>query len=193
MKKFSFKTKINCPYVIVDNEIRNNLVNPATGKWDYEKALLCVVGVWKGNKITQISLRKGNEEKFKEEIIKLLDEFDELHAFNQSMEQGNFRGYLNRNYKVKEIKEVKGKGLTKEFLFNLLRDKAIAREELELADLNDPLEGNHKEIMSYYKSGRFQEIEKANRVCLTKEFFIKKYSDWFFRNLKLDKNNWLIS
>ncbi|MBU2476967.1 hypothetical protein KKG83_05855 [Candidatus Micrarchaeota archaeon] len=192
MKKLVFKTKINCPYPIVDNEIRNNLVDPATGKWDYEKALLSVVGVWNKNKITQISLRKGNEEKFKDKLKKLLDGFNELHAFNRLMENGNFKGYLNKEYCIKEIKLVKGKGITKEFLFNLLLKNAIPKEEIELTDLNDPLEGNHHKMMEFYEKNRFNEIEKANRICLTKEFFIKKYSEWLLKNMNLDKNNWII-
>lgn len=176
---------------IIDNEISNDI---GILGWDYEKAKPCIVGILFKNKITQFVLYENHKEiveKFKAELMNFLDELPKpLFAFNTKMERGNFKGFLNREYRFEEIKPFNGKGASKEYFFRFLLEKGLI---VKTDSFEDPLRGNSRLVMSRWESERYEDVVKHNICCLVKEFNIlenKKKITQEHNNI-LNESGWL--
>jgi hypothetical protein len=175
---------------IVDNEIRNNIVED--GDWKYEKADIICCGIYGVDEIEILFREKEDDvEDYKKELIKLLDKYkDNLYAFNKSMENGNFKGFLNKDYQVKEIKAFNGKGWNKQkFFVELLSDNKIPLIKMPI----DPLEDDSGLCITYYEKEDYMKIIIHNLADLFKQYYIlinKEYLRDKYKDI-LDENYWV--
>jgi len=188
---FEFNSPINSPFVIVDNEISNDVsdkYDPST--WYYEQADIVCMGILIGDKI-KIFFREKQEDidLFKKQIKEELDKYETIYAFNRSMEFGNFKGFLGKEYNVEEIKAFKGSGWNKQKFFEVL----IADNKIETEIPNDPMEDNSKECIPCYERGEYEKIIIHNKADLIKQAILMKNKDYLLKKFeaRINKNGWI--
>jgi len=177
-----FKTKIDCKKTIIDIEITNDL---SALNWDYTKCDICTLGIIKGNNIKIIQREKTDDlNKFKKDIKKILDSIKEFYAFNWRMEKGGISGFLDKEYKVNEIKAWSGKGWSKDKFFNELKSIIKIKDEVE-----DPLNGHSELVPERYAENNYKDIILHNRNCLIKEAYLLKYREDLIKENKCHINS----
>jgi len=189
---FEFNSPINSPFVIVDNEISNDVsdkYDPST--WYYEQADIVCMGVLVGDKI-KIFFREKQEDidLFKKQIKEELDKYETIYAFNRSMEFGNFKGFLGKEYNVEEIKAFKGSGWNKQKFFEVL----IADGKIEPSLIpKDPLEKNSEKCISCYAEEDYETIIIHNKADLIKQAILMKNKDYLLKKFeaRINKNGWI--
>jgi len=180
--------------VIVDNEIMNDI----SDDWDYEKAKIAVTGTLHLDRITVFVATKENDEEFKEavrtELIALAKD-NPLYSFNTKMEMGNFKGDLNLEIPINEIKPFNARGWNKNRFFETLRERNVIPD----IDLKDIFGGNAnlciEHWQKYLEDGSQQhlmDIVSHNINCLLKESIIQKHKDFFVENWEIDKNRFML-
>lgn len=181
--------KINfwADYVIVDNEISNDISVPV-GDWKYEEGKIICCAVLFEDQINYILKEKTDtEEDYKKELINLLSQFPMMFAFNRNMEWGNFMGFLGKNYHIEEIKAFKGKGKNKEWFFQeLIKDKIIDEEPI------DPLKDDSKQVLDCYSREDYDSIILHNKADVIKQYWILKYRPYLINKYKsrINKDGW---
>jgi hypothetical protein len=192
MDMLTTKASLSTPNPVVDFEISNDI---AGLKWNYEKAETSVVGFLVDNEITQIMLTdKSKINEFRMAIKDILStiEGSKLHAFNTRMEFGCFKNLLGYSPKLYEIgPPIKGRGTTKDYFFNYLTRQGKVPSDLKL---EDPLNGDGRLCMRYWKEGRFEEVRLHNVCCLIKEAKILEHRNFITEQLGhlVDRNGFLL-
>lgn len=181
-------TNLNSKYVIVDNEISNDISTPK-GDWNYELADITVVGVLYENKIIQI-YNDGNPTMFREEIKLILSKLPQpFHALNKNMEHGNFLGFLDEHYEIEEIKPFLGRGWSKNRFFTELIGMGLIQEPVP----GDPFKGDSRLAIDEWKKGNIQAVLDHNTNCLYKEYHILMNKDAIIEKYKdkIDSRGWI--
>jgi hypothetical protein len=135
--------------------------------------------------------KEDDIEQYKEKIKTALQGYAHFYAFNRSMEYGNFKGFLGKEYDVREIKAFNGKGWSKErFVIELVQDKLVVHECIPI----DPLENDSKQCIDCYAKGDYEKIITHNIVDLIKQAHLLKHKDYLLNKYKnmIDKNGFLL-
>jgi len=203
MRVFNFKLKdfeeqFNAPEgffdsdkAIMDNEIGNNLAPD----WDYSKADIICTAILKGSEITVYLREEEDTNPFKDAIKEELDKKETYHAFNRSMEHGNFKGFMELDLNVNEIKPFKAKGWNKDAFFNqLMRDEVIPK-----ISVTDVFFGDGSMCIAvwkkYLQTGNKQDLMDivAHVInCVCKESVILKHKKHFEDNWNIDNNGFML-
>lgn len=186
----NFKSPVFSKECICDNEISND-IDEGFGNWNYEKADVVCCGILIGDEVT-IYFREKNDDidEYKKVIKKHLDIFDCLYAFNFNMEFGNFKGFLGKEYDVREIKPFRARGGSKQAFFEeLIKDNLIKEKDIPI----DPLENDSKECISCYEKGEYEKIITHNFADLVKQAMLLKHKDYFLEKYKdrINSKGWL--
>lgn len=166
MKIIETDISFSSKHPVVDVEVSNDL---SRLDWNYEKGEISVAGFLVDNKITQfMRIKQANINKLQISIKDFLSTISkrQLYAFNTNMEIGCLKNLLGESPKFFEIKPFQGYGTTKEYFFDVLVKKRMIKPE----DIpKDPLLGQSKLCMDYWKKGRYDDVRKHNSCCLIKE------------------------
>lgn len=194
--------EIGCPpeflysdVVLLDNELKNDL---SIENWDYTKADITLTGFLYGKEI-QIFVRERTDKigDFKVGLIKFLANvhLKQIFAFNQSMEIGNFKGFLDLDLDINDCKPFNARGFNKEKFFNILVEKGL----IPKLNIIDPFESHSERCITnwglYENTGDvnyLREIIQHNISCLIKECLILKNMKYFEDNYLVDNKGWLI-
>lgn len=178
---------------VVDNEIANNIAPD----WDYTKAEVICTGFLHGNQIKVFVAESKDDMKFKKAVKDYLNRMKlnyELVAFNHNMEEGNFKGNMDYEIKIGEVKPFMAKGWNKDRFYNILLEKEVIPEVL----IVDVFNGNAGLCIDYFKkweeteSRQFlMDIVSHNINCLLKESVIYKNISYFRENYEVKANGWL--
>lgn len=196
-----FEEKYNVPVgffnnedVVIDNEIQNDI----SSDWNYLKGKLSVVGFLHKDMITIIATESEYDEDFKQTVKEKLDfysSFSNLYAFNNKMEMGNFKGFMDFDISIKEIKPFNSKGWNKDKFFKLLRE----RKQIPDFEIIDIFKGNAGLCIDrwekFVETKDFQNIMDVvshNINCLLKESVILNNQKFFKDNWEVDDRNWMM-
>lgn len=180
--------KDKATFPIVDNEISNDISVPkGKGDWKYDKGDIICLSIFKDN-IIQVCLRthEDNLQKYKEKIKNLLDKHSFLYAFNKNMEFGNFKGFLGKEYLIREIKAFKGTGKNKEWFFQELLNHKLIPSNLTPLDIFQTSE----EVLKRYAERDYESIIIHNVADVIKQHYILKFQDFFLKNYPINKQGW---
>ena len=184
------KTKIIAPFSIVDNELKNDISTKDNKEWLYEQGEIICCAVFFGDTIKVILKEKDDDlEKYKEELKFMLSKHPVLHAFNRRMEFGNFKGFLGKEYDIKEIKVFKGRGKNKQWFFmELVNDGIVKQEEIPI----DPLEDDSGKVLNCYAIGDYESIITHNVADVIKQHFILMNKEYFCEKYKgkINQDGW---
>jgi hypothetical protein len=179
---------------IIDNEISNDL---SILSWDYTKSDIIITGTLYHDLISIfVREKEDNITKFKQELTQFLNNVNKpLYAFNQDMEHGNFRGFLDLRLPVAEIQPFKKKYWTKDKFFNTL----IEQNRISPINLKDNLNGDGKKCIewwaTYIKTNHYKyltDIIMHNINCLIKECIIQKNKKYFSDNYIIDEGHFML-
>lgn len=181
-------------FIIIDNEIQNDI----SADWDYLKGKVNVVGILYLDLIKIFVAEEENDEEFKNAVreeINRLGDFAYIYAFNNKMEMGNFKGDMDFDVPIREIKPFNAKGWNKDKFYNELRK----RNQIPDIKIIDVFNGNAGLCIpnwkKYLETGNFDymmDIVSHNINCLLKESVILKNKHFFKMNWKVDKNNFMV-
>ncbi len=150
--------------VIIDNEISND-ISPL---WRTYEGIPHQVGILFKDTLRQYIFDGGDEQQFKRSILRILNELPQpFLALNNDFERGNFLGYLDKEYLINDIRWKKGKGTSKDLMFNEIEDNQIRFRMLLFPNVI-----NGTEIEQAFKDKRFDDILDHNHNCLIKEYAI---------------------
>ena len=179
---------------IVDNELMNDIAE----NWNYEEGQIAVTGVLFQDVITIFIAEKEDDEDFKREVVDFLIKISsqtKLYAFNNKMEMGNFKGNLDYEVKINEIKPFRAKGWNKDKFFHTLIDDKVIKN----IAISDVFDGDGAKCITSWKKyiktgeeGNLSDIISHNINCLLKECIILKNRNYFFDNYECDKNNFML-
>jgi hypothetical protein len=169
-------TNLNSDVVIADNEISNNICTPK-GDWNYTAAQLTIIGILYKNKMYQAV--NNNEEAFKQEATALLDSLPQpFYALNANMEYGNYLGYLNKKYRIEEIRPFKGAGWSKARFYQELVKMNLA------PPIHDVFNDDSSRAITEWAKGNIKDVLLHNQTCLLKEHAILKHTPELLAHFK---------
>jgi len=185
---------LKSPFIIIDNEIQNDI----SKDWVYENGKLSVVGFLFDNKIEIYVSETEDDKEFKIHLTKRLKDLsinNNLYSFNKYMEMGNFKGDLNIDIKINEIKPFNAKGWNKDRFFNELQEQNI----IPRFKVYDPFESDAGLCVTFWEdylktkdTDKLKQIVIHNINCLIKESLILKHRSFFTENYEINERNWLV-
>lgn len=182
---------INSEFVVVDNEIANDISSENSCDWRYGEADIICMGILHKDTIKIYFRKKGEDlEEYKKQIKEELDKHKVFYAFNKNMEFGNFKGFLGKEYPVEEIKAMNGKGWNKQKFFDeLINDGKINSSLIP----NDPLKDNSGECISCYEKEDYESIIVHNTADLIKQAILLENKNYFLEKYKdqIDERGWI--
>jgi len=181
--------------VIIDNEIQNDIAPD----WDYETARISVVGMLYGKNILIFVAEAEDDIDFKTEIRYQLDKLkhsNRFFAFNNKMEMGNFKGFMNYELEIQEIKPFNAKGWNKDKFYNTLRERKVI-PDIQIKDIFKGDGGlcvtKWQEYLKTKDEQHLMDIVSHNINCLLKESVIYKNRQYFWDNWEIDGNAFMLS
>jgi len=188
------KDFLKSDFIIIDNEIQNDI----SSDWDYTKARISVVGILLKNNIEIYVAESEDDKEFKDKVrerLKILINTGKIYSFNKFMEMGNFKGDLDFDIEINEIKPFNAKGWSKDRFFKELQSNNIVLS----FNVYDPFEGNSslcvdnwEEYLKTKNVDKLKQIVFHNINCLVKENLILKHNSYFKENYKTNEKNWLV-
>jgi len=180
-------------FIIIDNEIQNDI----SSDWDYLKGKISVVGILYLDNIKIFVAEEENDVDFKnavKEEINRLGKFAYIYAFNNKMEMGNFKGDMDFDVPIKEIKPFNARGWNKDKFYTELRK----RNQIPDKKIIDIFDGDAGHCIpnweEYLKTGNFDlmmNIVSHNINCLLKESVILKNQVFFKENWEVNERGWM--
>ena len=189
MIKKEFKTDFISPIVICDIEISNE-IKDKEGNWNYENSDIVTLGILYGNKITIYQREKKDKlGNWKQAIHEKLKTMPVMFSLNTKMEKYSLKGFLGLNLFIEEIQFAKGRGCSKDNMFNdLIKNKIINKKDIPI----DPFKGDSKLVIESYEKEDYSSIIAHNKSCLIKEYFIFINRFWFLKKYEIyiNSNGW---
>lgn len=179
---------IKCTDPIIDVETSND-ISSQFGRWRYEEADICCVGIIADDRIIQVYRGRNDDvAEFKEKVVSLVSQYPSLFAFNQTMEHCSLSGYLGTVCaEVMEIKPFKGAWTKDDFYEELVEDGLV-----DVALPSDPLGGNAALVPHCWVNDKLDKILDHNVVCLLKELLIFRNREYLYdkHSDNIDDDGW---